>query len=168
MKKRNIWSTLLILSISHICLILLITMTFGLEHPFRFLYRELFPYAYVLTACLMVVPVYMCAGYMFIFAKNTMKRVLDFVWQGCAIFTAVLVIIWCISYVLTISGWNREAWTYYIVANYPIAFLMNHIDLMSSAANNPIYLLPSIVPGIAFFFGAKLRVRVIKGVGTDE
>ena len=168
MKNRDAQLTVLVLCLTHVCLIILTAMIFGLQHPFQFLYRELFPYVYILAACLMVVPVYMIAGYIFVLGKNQMRKILDSVWAGCSAFTVFLVVIWCISYVLTFAGWNREAWTYYVIANYPISFLMNHIDLTSIHASNPIYVVPALIPGISFFLGAKLRVKVIKGVGTGE
>ena len=168
MKNRDVRLTFMVLGITHVCLIVLIAMIFGLQHPFQFLYRELFPYAYILAACLMVVPVYMVAGYIFVLGKNQMRSILDSVWKGCSAFIILLVVIWCISYVLTFSGWDISAWTYYVVANYPISFLMNHVDLASIHASNPVYVVPALIPGISFFLGAKLRVREIKGVGTGE
>ena len=168
MKDRDVRSTIAILVLSHISLIILVTMIFGLKHPFHFLYRELFPYPYVFVACIMVMPVYIMAGYIFVLAKNNMRKILDSVWTGCSIFSGFLVILWAFSYVMAITGWNREAWTYYIIANYPISFLMNHINLAGTATSNPVYVLPALVPGISFYLGAKLRVKVLKGVGTGE
>lgn len=168
MKNRDVLSTILILGIFHVCLIILTTMIFGLNHPLGFLYRELFPYVYILAVCVLAIPPYVAAGYLFILAKNKMHRILDSVWTGCAIFTAFLVVIWCISYVLTMTGWDPEAWTYYVIANYPLAFAMNVMDLSSNYANNPAFVLLSLVPGLAFYLGAKIRVRVIKGVGVNE
>ena len=161
MKDKDVIITFLGLVISQIILLCLMFFFFGVEHPFSNLYQVGRPLLFILSAIVIMIPLYMIFGYIFIVGRNQRTNLQRSLVFGCLYYALALMVIWALANILTITNIAPNAWEIYVIANFPTAVIINSIDIAHDALN-PLFLLTAIAPSLFFGLGGYLRIRRLK------
>ena len=157
-RKKDYLYTHLTIFASHCLISVFLALMFGTMHPFYDLYVAGSPVPYILSACLLALPVYMLFGYFFILGKEYLGGMDQVVRTCCIIYFFVLGAIYAGCYFATKYNVSRIAWRYYVILNYPTGVIFNNISLNTDASN--LWFLLTIVPGpLGFYLGSIMRFR---------
>lgn len=164
MKARESWISFLGLVISQVIVTCAVFFSIGTSHPFKGLYQVGNPLFFILAAILVAAPLYVICGFFFILGSNRRRNLQRALFNGCLYYAVLVIAVWGLCNILTITNIMRNAWEIYIILNFPTGVIINNIDIASDALN-PLFLLTAITPSVFFYIGGNLRIRSLKKKG---
>ncbi len=161
MNKQDIKYTIIFMVISHLVITICTSLIFGIRHPLSFFYVQTEPVLFVLASLLIIVPLYMLAGFIFILAKHQIKNMGQIVFKCSLYFSIGLIVFWGIGVLLAYQFYIIDLLSLYILLNYPAALIYNTIDL-NADGYHLVLMLTAIVPAMSFYLGAIARIYMSK------
>lgn len=152
------------LVISQVIVTCIVFFSIGTNHPFKGLYQVGNPLFFILAAIAIVAPLYIICGFFFVLGSNKRRNLQRSLLNGCFYYAVIIIALWGLCNVLTITNIMKNAWEIYIILNFPTGVIINNIDIVSDALN-PLFLLTAIIPSIFFYLGGYLRIRFLKVKG---
>lgn len=156
LKKQIVNSYLALVSI-HGMITIGFALVFGVNHPFFSHYEINNVIGVIIASIATAIPLYAIAGFLFVIGKENKKQLLRASIHAASIFTAILTVLWAISYLLSTNGFSQSTWLIYVLSNYPSAVIMNRIINLPDL-RSPLMLLTATSPGIGFVFGVFIRI----------
>ncbi len=157
MLKRQTINCYFALGAIHLLITIGFALVFGVSHPFFSHYKINQVIGVVIASIATAIPLYAIAGFLFVIGKENKKNLLRAAVYAGFIFTATLILLWSISYLLSTNGFPQSTWLIYILSNYPSAVFMNRIINLPDL-RSPLMILTATSPGVGFVFGVFIRI----------
>lgn len=157
MMKKQIMNSYFALLAIHVIITIGFALVLGINHPFFSHYEINRVIGVIIASVATAIPLYAIFGFLFVIAKENKKQLLRASVYAALIFTATLMVLWLVSYLLSTNGFSQTTWLIYILSNYPSAIIMNRIINLPDL-RSPLMLLTATSPGIGFVFGVFIRI----------
>ena len=156
MRKQDVTYTVINIVVAHFFISVFSALAFGVTHPLSSLYIEGKPFVFIVIALLMVLPLYILAGYFFILGKNSLYKMDKTLLTASFYFALIMMGIYALCFVLVHYKIVSNAWMYYVLVNYPSALIFNNITLKIDG-QNLWFCLTAINGALGFYLGAMIR-----------
>lgn len=156
MRKQDVTYTVINIVLVHFFISVFTGLAFGVTHPLSSLYIEGKPFIFIIVSLLMMLPLYMLAGYFFILGKNSLYQMNKTLALASFYFALFMLGVYALCFVLVHYKIVSNAWMYYVLVNYPNALIFNNITLKIDS-QNLWFCLTAINGSLGFYLGAMIR-----------
>ncbi len=157
----NLFNTIIFFLITQFILFLFVSLIFSLNHPLFFLLEKTNINIYVITACLIMVPIYLLFGAIGIVVRDKHRGLRQSLSQFLRVMSGFYLVFLIGAIFLHVQRISDLFLQLYILANYPMGFVMNQLtenhDLIQ-----PVLALTAIMPVISYYAGAIWRLNFLR------